>query len=172
MSTPRRYGLVLSVYARSRGFAFALFEGPWAPVDWGAVELHCEDKNAACLRRVSRLVARYGPDVIVLKATPTGFRSGRVCLLNTAIEDLAQRQGIWTVRYSRAQVQQHFAGTKHDIALAIAKHIPAFERFVPPVRKPWMSEDARMGIFDAAAWALVFFQEAKAAQTGVDSTMT
>ena len=28
----------------------------------------------------------------------------------------------------------------------------------PPPRKPWMSEDRRMGLFDAAALALVFFQ--------------
>jgi hypothetical protein len=41
----------------------------------------------------------------------------------------------------------------------IAKHIP-FEQHVPPPRKPWKSEDARMGLFDAAALALVFFQKA------------
>ncbi|WP_156527887.1 hypothetical protein [Bradyrhizobium stylosanthis] len=40
----------------------------------------------------------------------------------------------------------------------IAKHIPAFEQYVPPPRKPWMSEDRRMGLFDAAALALTFFQ--------------
>jgi hypothetical protein len=41
----------------------------------------------------------------------------------------------------------------------IAKHIPAFERYIPPPRKPWMSEDPRMGLFDAVALGLVFFQE-------------
>jgi len=49
--------------------------------------------------------------------------------------------------------------TKHSIALAIAKRIPAFERFLPRPRKPWQSEDARMGIFDAAALALTFFKQ-------------
>jgi len=47
---------------------------------------------------------------------------------------------------------------KHVIAGHIAKHIPAFERYVPPARKTWMSEDSRMGLFDAAALALVFLQ--------------
>jgi hypothetical protein len=28
---------------------------------------------------------------------------------------------------------------------------------LPPERKPWMSEDYGMAIFDAAAFALVFF---------------
>jgi hypothetical protein len=49
---------------------------------------------------------------------------------------------------------------KQSLAEVIAKYIPAFERHVPPPRKPWMSEDARMGLFDAAALALVFFQKA------------
>jgi hypothetical protein len=49
---------------------------------------------------------------------------------------------------------------KHSMAELIAKHIPALEHYLPPPRKPWMSEDARMGIFDAAALALVFFQRA------------
>jgi hypothetical protein len=33
----------------------------------------------------------------------------------------------------------------------------ALGRFLPPPRKLWKSEDARMGIFDAAALALTFF---------------
>ena len=31
--------------------------------------------------------------------------------------------------------------------------------YVPPERKPWMSEDPRMGIFDAAALAWMYFHE-------------
>jgi hypothetical protein len=63
-------------------------------------------------------------------------------------------------RVSRTEVREVFARvdalTKRDIALAVAKQIPAFERYLPPVRKPWMSEDARMSLFDAAALALIF----------------
>ena len=46
------------------------------------------------------------------------------------------------------------------MAELIAQRIPAFERYVPPPRKPWMSEDARMGLFDAAGLGLVFFERA------------
>jgi hypothetical protein len=63
--------------------------------------------------------------------------------------------------YSRAQVIEQFeergATTKQRIAETITKHIPALGLYVPKARKPWMSEDARMGIFDAAALAWVFF---------------
>jgi hypothetical protein len=48
---------------------------------------------------------------------------------------------------------------KQTLAEVIAKHIPAFERYVPPPRKPWMSEDSRIALFDAIALALVFYQE-------------
>ncbi len=47
---------------------------------------------------------------------------------------------------------------KQSLAEAIARHMPAFERYLPPPRKPWMSEDSRMNLFDAAALALAFFQ--------------
>jgi hypothetical protein len=64
--------------------------------------------------------------------------------------------------YSRAKVVEHFeefgATTKQEIAQTIAKHIPALNLYVPPARKPWMSQDARMGLFDAAALAWMFFQ--------------
>jgi hypothetical protein len=50
------------------------------------------------------------------------------------------------------------------MAEVIAKHIPAFVRYVPPPRKPWMSEDARRELFDAAALALVFFQKASCSE--------
>lgn len=64
--------------------------------------------------------------------------------------------------YSRDQVRAAFARhecpNKHRLAELILECIPAFERYVPPPRKPWMSEDRRMGLFDAAALALVFFR--------------
>jgi hypothetical protein len=68
-------------------------------------------------------------------------------------------------RFSRAEVRAVFSylgiTTKQAIAEAIAKHIPALERYLPPIRKPWMPEDARMGLFDAVALAWVFFSRLK-----------
>src|SRR5262249_25604261 len=86
----------------------------------------------------------------------------RVANLNAAIRELADHRGIQMCAYSRGEVRsvfkQHDCPNKQIVAEHIAKHIPAFERYVPPPRKPWMSEDRRMGIFDAAALALVFYQ--------------
>ena len=44
------------------------------------------------------------------------------------------------------------------IAETIAKRIPMFASYVPPIRKIWNGEDRRMGLFDAAALALAFYK--------------
>jgi len=161
----RRYDLVLAIYPQSRGFAFALFEGWLAPVDWGVQEVRGRDKNTHCLKRVDSLFALYAPDILVLQdmSQSSTRRAPRIQELNRRIAELAERRGMLVRMYSRAQVIEYFAHrgatTKQKIAEAIAKHVPALNLYVPPARKPWMSEDARMGIFEAAALAWMFFQE-------------
>jgi Holliday junction resolvasome RuvABC endonuclease subunit len=164
MNSRKRYNMVLTIYPNTRGFAFVAFEGPLSPVDWSVKEARGRQKNSRCLLGVAALLDQYRPDVLVLQdMSSSGTRRAlRLRELNASIEELAGDQGIPVYAYSRAQVRQAFAsfgfGTKHSIAEAIAKHIPAFERHLPPPRKPWMSEDARMSLFDAAALALTFFQ--------------
>jgi hypothetical protein len=62
--------------------------------------------------------------------------------------------------FSRDQVMKTFIvdgqGTKHALAEIIAKRFPEeVGSRLPPKRKPWMSEDSRMNIFDAVALALM-----------------
>jgi len=163
MIFPRRYDLVLALHLQSRGFAFVLFEGWLAPIDWGVQEIRGADKNARCLTRIASLLALHTPDVLVLQdmSERGTLRAPRIQELNRRIAELADQRGILVRTYSRAQVIEHFeeqgARTKQRIAETITKHIPALGLYVPKARKPWMSEDARMGIFDAAALAWMFF---------------
>lgn len=164
MKAHQRHNLVLAVYPSARGFAFAIFEGPLSPVDWSTREIRGRHKNQRCLVGIAALFERYRPDALVLQDTsPTGTRRAyRLMELNAGIGELAEDWGIPVYRYSRAQVREAFEPFgltgKHFIAETIAKHIPAFDRYLPPPRKPWMSEDARMALFDAVALALTFFQ--------------
>jgi hypothetical protein len=164
MTSPHRYRLVLSIYLNSRGFAFTVFEGHLAPLDWGAVEVRGADKQERVLLRAGALLSRYMPDVLVLQDTSERGtrRTHRIRRLNEDIAEHAEGFCVPIVTYSRTQVRRCFlylgAVTKDTVAAEIAKNIPAFERFLPPPRKVWKSEDARMGIFDAAALALTFFQ--------------
>jgi hypothetical protein len=164
MNPNQRYPSVLAVYPNTRGFAFVLFESSLSPIDWGVKETRGPRKNARCLEKITVIVGRYLPNVLViqntsLQGTP---RAGRIRKLNEAVAKLAEKLQIPFRAYSRADVLEAFGPfgvrNKHEIAEVIAKHIPAFQRYVPPPRKPWMSEDARMGLFDAAALALTFFK--------------
>jgi hypothetical protein len=141
-----------------------LFEGPLSPFDWGVTEIRGGGKQARCLLKIAAILDRYQPEIMVLQDTsPSGTRRApRVTDLNAAIVELGEGRGITVYAYTRRDVCLAFAylgpANKQIIAEVIAKHIPAFERYVPPPRRPWMSEDARMGLFDAAALALVFFE--------------
>ncbi len=73
--------------------------------------------------------------------------NARITDLNAEIAELAESRGIPVHAYSRDQVRAAFeylgCGNKQGLAEVIAKHIPVFERYVPPPRKPWMSERTR-----------------------------
>jgi len=165
MNLVGRHRLVLAIYPNARGFAFVVFEGPFAPVDWGTMVARGAAKNRQCIRRVGELFSRFQPDVVVLQDMSTTPRARRIQRLNEAIAMLGETQGIILTKRSREDVRKQFeylhSPTKHQIAIAIARHVPAFERLLPPVRKPWMSESGRMGIFDAAALIFAFFGSSK-----------
>lgn len=158
-------GLVLAVHLTTRGLAYILFEGSLSPVDWGMKEVRGPRKNARCLARLSKIIARYQPDTLVMEdcSGKDSSRSTRIRRLYQATETIARSQAIDVFRYSRRQVRQCFekvgASTKHEIAQAISQFIPALSHRMPPTRKAWMSEDIRMSLFDAAslAWSFYFW---------------
>ena len=154
---------VLALYPTTRGFAFVAFEGPESPYDWGVTVITGRRKNARCVRSIKRIIERYQPHTIVLEdvAEDGARRASRIRKLSWAIAHLAQSERIDVYRYTKATVRNTFrrsgATTKYEIAQAIAIHIPAFAHRIPPLRKPWMSEDPRMSLFDAAALGLTYF---------------
>jgi len=165
MNSRKRHLLVLSIYPNSRGFTFVLFEGPLAPVDWGIAEVRGPRKNERCLMRIRGLFGRFAVDALVLQemSDSSTRRAERIKRLNRHITRLAEDRHIPIFAYSRLQVRACLASigltTKQGIAEAIAKRIPAFERYVPPIRKPWMSEHSHMGLFDSAALALTYYSD-------------
>ena len=163
MNDLQRYACVVAVYLNTRGFAFVVFESSLSPVDWGIKETRGPQKNSRCITQIERIVDRYRPSILILQdmSLEGTRRTQRISDLNEDIVELAAIREIPICAYSRTDVLNAFsefgAKNKRDLALVIAQHIPAFERYVPPPRKPWMSEDARMSLFDAAALALTFF---------------
>ena len=160
MNTRQRYDLFLSIHLSVRGFAFVLAEGPLNPIDWGTTEARGPEKNAKSLAAIAALVKRYRPDVLILENTShaSSWRSLRVQKLTAGICVFAQDYGIPVISVSRAEIRTafapHGAETKDEIAEVIAERIPVLAAYQPPVRKPWMSVDARMSLFDAVAQLL------------------
>lgn len=151
---------VLGIDPYSRGFGFAVLEGPDSLIDWGIKEIREETKNTRCLADVEALIDRYRPDVIAVEDyTARGSRRcERVRELIFEVLKLATRRKIKIKTVSRARVQRAFfetgARTKHQIATAITKRFPELGPYLPPERKCYMSEDPRMSVFDAVGWGM------------------
>ena len=127
------------------------------------MEIRGKDKREKLLARVDTVFARYRPDVVVLQdmSEHGTHRPHRIRRLNETITKRAEGYGFPVRFFSRNDVRRCFAYlqtvSKDTIAAVIAKRIPALGRFLPPPRKLWKSEDARMGTFEAVALALTYF---------------
>lgn len=151
---------VLAIEPSTKGFGFAVMEGPEQLIDWG-LKVVRGDKNSECLKKVAQLIDRYSPDLIVTEdyRHKNSRRSRRVRRLLKAILALASKKKVRGRSVSRAAVRTAFsqdssAPTKHSIAIEIAKLLPELTPRLPRLRKPWMREDERMSVFDAIGWGL------------------
>ena len=155
--------LVLSVCPFTRGVSYTLFEGPLSPVDWGVRDIRGGAKNARALEATTQLIAHLQPDVIVLEdfSDPVSRRSKRIRRLQRLIKNHAEGEAIDVHYYTRRNIRDCFkscgAVTRYEIAQAIAARVHAFGHQLPPSRKLWNSEDARMTLFDAASLAMTFY---------------
>jgi hypothetical protein len=137
-------------------------EGPERLIDWGTKGVR-GDKNRESLKHVAQLIERYRPDVIVIEDCQhkSARRRVRVRHLVNAIALIASIRKLRVRRVSRSTIKKTFtqggAAAKHQIASEIAKRFPELAPRLPPVRKPWMSEDNRMSIFDSVSLALTSF---------------
>jgi len=151
---------VLAVHPVSRGFGWAVLEGPKRLIEWGVK--HARGSKFA-LQGLAELLDYFDPHLIVMEdtAAPGSRRCQRVREMLARMQRVASARRTRSRRVSRREVREVFAQfgatTKHQIALAIAKRFPELDPRLPPLRKPWMSEDDRMSIFDAVAFALTAY---------------
>jgi Holliday junction resolvasome RuvABC endonuclease subunit len=154
---------VLAVDPCSRGFGFAVLEGPNRLIDWGVKDTKT-DKNRRALKLIAELIERYQPSASVVEdyEGKGSRRRRRIQGLINDISKLAAKRKIKVRSFSRVKVKQAFSESgprnKYEIAMAIANRFPELAPRLPRFRKPWMSEDYRMSIFDAVALGLAFFE--------------
>jgi len=163
MSLGERLGKrVLAIYPNSRGFGYVMFEDPKTLSAWGLPRVAPADEPEL-LSRITKLLERHRPAVLLIESTtdPECRRRDRVRTLLKTISSLAARSGIPVEAVSKTAIARAFARTpavtKHEIASVIASQHPELAPRLPPPRKEWESETARMSLFSAAALTIAFY---------------
>ncbi len=159
---PRR---VLAIDPTSRGFGFAVLEGPTTLIDWGVRSIRSTsvEKEIETVSKIADMIQHYRPHRLILEQydCAESRRCGRVRLLLATIHNLTMWEGIKSRRISAGNVKRVFlafgARTKQEIAEVVAQQLPELAPHLPKPRKPWMPEHYQMAIFDAAALALTYF---------------
>jgi Holliday junction resolvasome RuvABC endonuclease subunit len=150
---------VLAIDPTSQGFGFVVLESPTMVVDWGmpVIRLGHQEKTLA---RIMALIKQYGPNILAIEEPKDSRRCARIQTLLEATSEIKVR-GLKIRRFPAKRVKKIFrafgAQTKYEIAHTIALQLPELTSRLPRFRKPWMSEDRRTSIFDAAALALTYF---------------
>jgi hypothetical protein len=143
--------------ASDRSDASRIREGPERLIDWGTRHVQGH-KNRASIAAAGELISHYRPQILVLE--DVGARHCRrrrgVRELVEALDHYGRERGLTVRKMARVKARRALsASNKAQTAQAIAARFPKLTHQLPPERKPWMSEDPRMAIFDAAALALV-----------------
>jgi Holliday junction resolvasome RuvABC endonuclease subunit len=158
-----QYPRILAIALSSRGFGYAVLEGHKLLADLGVKSVG-GNKKSGSIKKVEEMIALYNPQVMVLEDTAAkgSRRSLRIKALTMRLVALAERHTIRVALFSQKQMRRFFfgdaEGTKDALAKIIAERFPEELGFrLPPKRRDWMSEDSRMGIFDAVALALAYY---------------
>lgn len=158
-----QFSTSLSVAPSTRGFGFAVFEGHSTLVDW-RVKTVKGNKNEQTLIKLKALISQYQPAVLIIQNyTANGSRrSPRIQELGRSMVALAAEQRISVTSISEGELRKVFfgnrKGTKFEIAKILADRFPEeLATRLPRQRKPWMSQEYRMDIFDAVALNVVFW---------------
>jgi len=155
-----RLPIVLAVDPTVRGMGYVVMEGPNDVIDWGTTHSMFA-KNSFVKRKVAQLIRYCSPEVMVIENVDEGKRCARVVTLLKTLERMANENGITVAKISRSNVQAAFSNfevhTKHEIAEKLTEFFPPFKRLLPGKRKIWDAEDARYGVFDAAALGFAYY---------------
>lgn len=150
----------LAVHLTRYGVAFVYITRGYVLHDWSTVGVRGPRKHHTIMRTVRALVARLQPEMLVLE--DAAFRRAqRVRTTLRALARYAARAGIPYTTVTRADVRAvgapFDAATKHTFNQLVAATFPALTYRVPRKRRAWDPEPYGQGVFDAAAFAIVFF---------------
>ncbi len=148
---------ILGIDPTKRGLAFAFFEDGRL-LDWGT--RRGDDDEITALDAILGLCPA---DVIVIEdgEAEGSERRPQMRKVLARLVRAAKAKGLAVEKISRRKVRRHWiqrgVTRKHAVAAAITEDFPALQPWVPRVRKPYMDEEARAQVFDAASLVLCAF---------------
>ena len=158
---------ILAIAPTSRGFGYAVMEGSdWLMAHGNKAIL--KNKNAGALKWVDKFIRFYQPSVLMLpdvNAADT-HRAARIKTLHQQIGVLARKHQLKLKLVKATKMRERLLGdskgTKQAMAERLAEMFPKeLKSRLPPKRRPWMSEDPRMDIFDAVGLVVMFWPSEK-----------
>ena len=157
---PNYYFRILAIDPSTKGFGFALLEGKGRLIDWGVARLY-SNSDEEFVARLDTIIDRYRPSDIVVEDLSHTRRGERAKRRIEAAIGYARLREVHPTLASRGEVRTCLGlgthATKHEAAIRIVELFPELGMLLPPKRKPWMSEDERMNVFDAVGLAVSRF---------------
>jgi hypothetical protein len=156
---------ILALDVRSRGFGYAVFEGPDRLLDWGGRGFPRGSKvvRVPASKKVGMLIDEFAPKTIVLKKRLVRRTRRNAGLIRTVLTQ-AKKDGIRTRFLTRRFVQKAFAENgrnKHKVACALAAKFPELSPKLFSYRRCQDREDHRTTIFDAAALGVAYLNRGR-----------
>jgi hypothetical protein len=152
---------ILAIALTARGFGYCVMENQ-VILECGHKEVR-GNKNSQSVFKIEKLLKQFLPNVLVLQdINATGCRRApRIKELHRQVIELAASRKIKISLFSGKMLREVLLGdangTKHELAVMLAKKYPAeLAAKLPPKRRPWENEDGRMDMFDAVGLAAVF----------------
>src|SRR5262249_35090005 len=143
----------------TRGFAFAITEGSRRLVSWGLRRIPIQGGRA--VTAVEDVIRDARPLFVAFdKLTSTAKRKrGRLFggVVNTAC-DIHRIMILDVDPKAVARLTGNKRATKWNVAEAIVQLFPDAASRIPPRRRPWQSEDDRIGMFMALAAAITAWE--------------
>ncbi|MCI0423101.1 MAG: hypothetical protein L0312_28400, partial [Acidobacteria bacterium] len=87
---------ILAIDPTTKGFGFAVLEGPDKLVEWGTKEVN-GNKNEACINEIGDIIRLYQPAVIVLENCDSK-RSRRSQRVKELIAEIGKAASMWKIK--------------------------------------------------------------------------
>jgi len=153
---------VLSVYPNTKGYAYALMQGPLTILEKKMVSISPVD-NTRIIKDVEALLDEYKPKALILEDDKCKYsrKRGRAKQLLRSLAQTAQKKKYKVHTYSREEIRFVFniwnAKTKYEIAEVIAKNIKSFRMLLYPKPKYTDSQKYLEALFDAVSLGITHY---------------